>query len=190
VGGFDQPSPVKAWFPRQRRFSAKVKGGREKKRSIVLDRKRTAKPFRVSVVRAMRTASRDKPLPRDIADGRAKESGSAGQNKPVDGRHDLDRSKSVGRGRSHIPRETLHQLVARDGVCCSYVSDGGVRCTARAFLEIDHRQPWARFGSDALGNLRFLCRAHNQLSAEETFGKSQVRDAIAQELLRRAGNGE
>lgn len=143
----------------------------------------------------VRFQSRTQPVPtnrydRDVAERPdTKESVSAGQSKPADGRHDLDRSKAV-RERSHIPHETLRQLVARDGACCSYVGDDGVRCTGRAFLEIDHRQPWARFGSDTLGNLRFLCRAHNQLLAEEDFGKQHVQDAIAQGRLRRASNAE
>ncbi len=86
---------------------------------------------------------------------------------------DFDRSTSSSRSssRAHIPRETLRRLVERDGPCCSFVGDDGTRCTARAFLEIDHRKPWARGGPDTLENLRWLCRAHNQLQAERDFGK-------------------
>jgi hypothetical protein len=111
-------------------------------------------------------------------------------------REHLDRSKSVGastpfsrpqsppKARSHIPSERKRQLVARDGLCCSYVRDDGVRCTARAFLQIDHKQPWAKGGPDTLDNLRLLCRAHNLLQAEADFGKAHVRRAIAEQRLR------
>jgi len=97
-------------------------------------------------------------------------------------RQDFDRSKSSAR--SHVPRETRRRLVERDGRCCAFVGDDGARCTARAFLEIDHRQPWARGGPDTLENLRWLCRAHNQLQAEQDFGKPHVQRAIAERRLR------
>jgi len=95
---------------------------------------------------------------------------------------DFDRSKSSSR--RHVPRETRRRLVERDGSCCSFVGDDGTRCTARAFLEVDHRQPWARGGSDELENLRWLCRAHNQLQAERDFGKPHVQRAVAERRLR------
>jgi hypothetical protein len=85
----------------------------------------------------------------------------------------------AARARRHIAKETKRQLLARDGLCCSYVGDDGARCTARAFLEIDHRDAWARGGSDRLANLRVYCRAHNQLLAEDTFGKVHMRRVIA-----------
>jgi hypothetical protein len=98
----------------------------------------------------------------------------------------LDRSKLQPRARSRVRSELLRQLVARDGLCCSYVSEDGVRCTARAFLEIDHQEPWARGGRDTLDNLRLLCRAHNQMAAEEHFGKLHAQGAIAERQVRSA----
>jgi hypothetical protein len=97
-------------------------------------------------------------------------------------RADFDRSKSSPRSgaRSHLPRETLRRLVERDEPCCSFVSEDGTRCEARAFIEIDHRQPWAKGGPDTLENLRWLCRAHNRLMAERDFGEPRVQRAIAQ----------
>ena len=65
-----------------------------------------------------------------------------------------------------------------------------MRCTSRAFLEIDHVQPWARGGLDTLENLRWLCRAHNQLLAEEAFGRPHVQRAIAERRLRPRWNGD
>lgn len=52
-----------------------------------------------------------------------------------------------------------------------FVSPDGTPCGSREFLEIDHIQPFARGGpSDRTGNLRLLCRAHNQWNGMLAFG--------------------
>jgi 5-methylcytosine-specific restriction endonuclease McrA len=58
----------------------------------------------------------------------------------------------------------------RDQYQCAFRSDEGRRCEARSGLEIDHIQPVARGGGSTVDNLRLLCRAHNQLAAEKSFG--------------------
>jgi len=75
------------------------------------------------------------------------------------------------RKRRHIVRAVRRQVLARDGLCCSYVSTDGHRCEARAFLELDHARAWAKGGEDSVENLRLLCRAHNRLKAEWEFGE-------------------
>jgi len=45
-------------------------------------------------------------------------------------------------------------------------------------LEIDHRVPFARGGTNTPENLRVLCRAHNLFLAEQTYGESFVREKI------------
>jgi hypothetical protein len=101
----------------------------------------------------------------------------------------LPHPPAASRARSHIAHETRRQLVARDGLCCSYIGDDGARCRARAFLQIDHGHPWAKGGSETLGNLRLLCRAHNQLLAEQAFGKAHQRRAIADQRRCRESKG-
>jgi hypothetical protein len=54
------------------------------------------------------------------------------------------------------------------------VSEDGRRCDASAFLELDHVHPRAVGGSNDVTNLRVRCRAHNQLWAEQTFGREKV----------------
>ncbi len=150
-------------------------------------RRRRSMPMRPcsSTIRPSRARGaefeRSKSSPRDDFD-RSKSSPRSSE------RDDFDRSKSSPRSsaRSNIPRETLRRLVERDGPCCSFVGDDGTRCTSRSFLEVDHRQPWARGGPDTLENLRWLCRAHNQLLAEEDFGKPHVQRAIAERRLHQA----
>jgi 5-methylcytosine-specific restriction endonuclease McrA len=76
--------------------------------------------------------------------------------------------------RRHIPNETRRRLIARDGLRCTYVSEDGHRCCASAFLQIDHVHPLAKGGSDDVDNLRILCAPHNQLLAEQAFGRAHV----------------
>ncbi len=85
-----------------------------------------------------------------------------------------------GKTRDHIPHETRRQLVARDGLCCSYVGDDGQRCGSKAFLQVHHDRAWAKGGPDTLDNLRLFCAAHNRLQAEQEFGAALVQSAIEQ----------
>jgi len=73
-----------------------------------------------------------------------------------------------------IGRTSRREVFARDGEQCSFVSEDGRRCNAKAFLELDHVEPRALGGSGESGNVRVLCRAHNRLFAEKTFGKEHV----------------
>jgi hypothetical protein len=66
----------------------------------------------------------------------------------------------------------------RDGSRCTYVSPAGKRCSATAFLELDHIVPHAVFGRPEAANLRVRCRAHNRLSAEQAFGRAHVEWAV------------
>jgi len=56
-----------------------------------------------------------------------------------------------------------------DGERCTYEDEVGNRCTARAFLEIDHIEARALGGSGEVSNLRVLCKPHNRFHAEEVF---------------------
>jgi 5-methylcytosine-specific restriction endonuclease McrA len=70
----------------------------------------------------------------------------------------------------YIPLEVKRAVWERDGGRCAYVGTGGKRCDARAPLEFDHLDPVARGGRTTLSGVRLLCRAHNQYSAERTYG--------------------
>jgi energy-coupling factor transporter ATP-binding protein EcfA2 len=75
---------------------------------------------------------------------------------------------------SSVANAVRRKVYERDGVQCAYVSGDGRRCEARAFLEVDHVVAKALGGSNDAGNLRVLCRAHNQLLAEQTFGREWI----------------
>lgn len=78
------------------------------------------------------------------------------------------------RVRRHIAAKTKRTVAERDGLRCTFVSDSGERCEARAFLQIHHEEPWARGGADDERNLRLLCATHNQLHARADFGDEFV----------------
>lgn len=86
---------------------------------------------------------------------------------------DVD-GRSAQRNDAPIPRPARRATFERDGERCSFVSVDGERCPARSWLEVDHISPRARGGSNHETNLRVLCRAHNQLLAEDAFGRSRV----------------
>ena len=76
-----------------------------------------------------------------------------------------------------ITNATRRRVFERDGLGCTYVSPDGRRCEARAFLELDHAEPAAIGGGDEAHNLRVRCRAHNQLWAEQAYGREHVERA-------------
>ncbi|MBZ0232428.1 MAG: hypothetical protein K8M05_08880, partial [Deltaproteobacteria bacterium] len=75
----------------------------------------------------------------------------------------------------YVPREVRRAVHARDGERCAFVSDDGVRCTERAFLELDHRTAVALGGKPTVDGTRILCHAHNQYEAERQLGADFVR---------------
>ena len=77
-----------------------------------------------------------------------------------------------------IPRSVRREVFARDGEACAYTDPDGARCGSRVRLELDHVVPRARGGSDEAANLRVVCRAHNQLLAEEAFGREHVQQQV------------
>jgi 5-methylcytosine-specific restriction endonuclease McrA len=70
----------------------------------------------------------------------------------------------------YIPAHVRRVARQRDGGQCAFVSDTGLRCSARARLEFDHIEPVAHGGTATVANIRLLCRTHNQLEAERRFG--------------------
>jgi HNH endonuclease len=89
------------------------------------------------------------------------------------------KAQPSARRRRRIPNALLRQILARDGMRCTFTTTAGHRCDARTFLEVHHDDPWARGGSDTLDNLRLLCRDHNRLLAERDYGSAHVANAVA-----------
>jgi hypothetical protein len=74
----------------------------------------------------------------------------------------------------HIPSAIKRAIVAKEGLRCSFVGIDGRRCECRAFLEYDHVEPVGRSGGHDEGNVRLLCRAHNQYAAERIYGRNTM----------------
>jgi hypothetical protein len=84
--------------------------------------------------------------------------------KPDTARQDMTRA---------IPQWVKDEVWRRDAGRCSFATKEGGACGARGWLEYDHVKPWALGGaSNDPGNVRLLCRAHNQVSARAAFGPS------------------
>jgi 5-methylcytosine-specific restriction endonuclease McrA len=79
----------------------------------------------------------------------------------------------------HIPAAVRREVAERDGEQCTFVSADGRRCTETGMLEFDHQQAFARGGLSTPDNVRLLCRAHNRLHAERTFGRAFMQQARA-----------
>ena len=79
------------------------------------------------------------------------------------------------RSARHIPADIKRAVWERDSGQCTFVSETGHRCEARARLEFDHIEEIARCGEATVAGIRLRCRAHNQYGAECTFGAEFMR---------------
>jgi hypothetical protein len=80
----------------------------------------------------------------------------------------------------YIPARVRRAVDKRDGGRCTFVAENGHRCEARKYLEFDHVLEVARGGMSTVANVRLRCRAHNQYTAEQTFGSDLMRGKIQQ----------
>ena len=74
----------------------------------------------------------------------------------------------------HIPADVKRAVWQRDQGRCTFTGPHGVRCTERGQLEFDHVRPHADGGAASAGNVRLLCRRHNQYEARQFFGLWQA----------------
>jgi hypothetical protein len=90
------------------------------------------------------------------------------------------RAVETPRPSRRLPSAVRRVVLKRDGLRCTWHSADGMRCQSRAWLEHDHIQPRGVGGNDDASNLHMYCRAHNQLAAEQTYGKATMARIIAQ----------
>ncbi len=105
-------------------------------------------------------------------------------------------SRAPAAGSRHVPAAVKRAVWERDGGQCTFVSDAGQHCQARERLEFDHVLEVARGGEATVDGIRLRCRAHNQYTAERTFGAgfmterrraaSEARERARQERARAA----
>ncbi len=82
-----------------------------------------------------------------------------------------------------VSSQSKRDVLQRDGGRCSFVGTAGHRCSSAYQLEYDHKCPRAHGGTSDAGNLRLLCRVHNQFMAEELIGTARVSAAKAKAAL-------
>jgi hypothetical protein len=95
-------------------------------------------------------------------------------------------ARPESRDPSHIPADVKRAVHERDGEQCTFVSEAGVRCTERGYLEFDHIDPKARGGQPTEANTRLVCSAHNQYEAERKLGADFMNAKRAQAAAARS----
>ncbi len=71
----------------------------------------------------------------------------------------------------YIPVSKRGAVYAKNGGRCAYVGRDGRRCEATAWLEFEHRKGYARTHRHDVETLALYCKPHNQLAADELFGR-------------------
>ncbi|MCB9576300.1 MAG: hypothetical protein H6717_04680 [Polyangiaceae bacterium] len=94
--------------------------------------------------------------------------------------------RSRGTKRGDPGRATRREVYARDGAQCCFVSESGVRCTAKAYLQYDHIEATGIGGGDDASNGRVFCRSHNLNAAKKIFGREYVEEKIRLRQRRRS----
>jgi hypothetical protein len=82
------------------------------------------------------------------------------------------RASSSGR---HIPAALKRAVWERDEGRCTFLDSRGCRCRETGRLEFHHEQSFAKDGPMTLENLALRCRPHNDLAAEQDFGREHMR---------------
>ncbi|WP_374080346.1 HNH endonuclease [Bdellovibrio bacteriovorus] len=86
----------------------------------------------------------------------------------TDSAQKLTPSFTTQRKRRNIKITLKRKLLKKANYCCEYIAPiTGTKCKSTYQLQIDHRIPLARGGSDSPENLRILCRTHNLLFAQQ-----------------------
>lgn len=85
--------------------------------------------------------------------------------------------------RTAIPAQVRREVWLRDGGRCTWKAPDGRICGSRFKLEFDHVRPVARGGASTVDNVRVLCKQHNLLHAEQTFGQEHLARASGEQLI-------
>lgn len=88
-------------------------------------------------------------------------------------------TKAAAEHTRHVPKEVRREVVARDGLSCSFRDPKtGRRCGSQDRLELQHHAPFALGGAHSTENISVFCRAHNAHAARRDFGPERIEAAI------------
>ncbi|WII73624.1 HNH endonuclease [Bdellovibrio sp. 22V] len=80
----------------------------------------------------------------------------------------LTRNPASPQKRKYIQLKMKRELLINAHHCCEYIEPKtGKKCDGKYQLQIDHKVPLAKGGSNSRENLRVLCRTHNLLAAKQ-----------------------
>jgi hypothetical protein len=88
-------------------------------------------------------------------------------------RKTLDETDTSPKSR-YMPAAVRRIVRKRDCRQCTFVDEGGRRCTERRWLEFHHDDPYGRGGDHDPSRIRLLCKVHNLLLAERDYGKEVI----------------
>ena len=91
----------------------------------------------------------------------------------TDARHSAPQSADHSR---YISAKVRRSVWKRDEARCAYVDTRGQRCREQAGLQFHHQHPHARGGPPSIDNIALRCRSHNDLAAEQDFGRAVIRE--------------
>ena len=126
----------------------------------------------------------DRALTLLLADVAKEKVGAASKARPSSGSRQVP--ATVQRSR-HIPAEVKRRVWLRDQGRCAFVSTGGRRCDARAYLEFHHIEPYAIGGEATARNISLRCRSHNRHEAELVFGPGATGEKLISARQSNAG---
>src|SRR5205823_127390 len=89
----------------------------------------------------------------------------------------------------HIPDAMKRAVYERDGGRRTFTDDRCRRCAQTGGLEFDHVDGFARTHLHDADRIRLLCRAHNQHTAEKTYGRAFMERARSLPVSTRPGTG-
>ncbi|OFX20427.1 MAG: hypothetical protein A2V77_02785 [Anaeromyxobacter sp. RBG_16_69_14] len=81
------------------------------------------------------------------------------------------REKARPSAPEHVPARVRRAVWKRDGGRCQWPLESGGVCGSTLRVELDHIHPQALGGQSTVGNMRLLCRMHNDLAARRVFGE-------------------
>lgn len=85
-----------------------------------------------------------------------------------------DSNQAQAKRSRHIPNTVRREVLERDGLQCSFVSDDGQRCPETGYLQLHHVHPFAKQGEHATDNIRVFCKGHNAYAAELDYGAKHM----------------
>ena len=97
--------------------------------------------------------------------------------------HETKQTSEKNAATRYISQKIKDRVLEKAGHQCEYQVSGGVRCSSRTGLQIDHILPFAVCHSNDEENLRVLCKAHNHFAAEEYYGAEFIEQKIYEQGL-------